>query len=250
MSAGICISADKLNESTNNEKIILKIKKSKLKLINNDTRINDNMRIKKSSNKLKDIENNTSSDLITPKVEINIYEKKGIVQSYIDITSNLTYNKKQNIYNKKTVSKRITLPISKITCDLNDILEKYISEQFDGKCNVDGFIKPNSTKLLTYSCGLIFSNYVLFDVTFECLVCSPIEGNKIDVIVKNITKAGVRAEINENPTPLVVFISRNTNPKYNILVDNLKENDIIKVKIIGKRYELNDKFISVIAELC
>lgn len=247
MSAGICISTDKLSENNNNEKIILKIKKSKLNLINNDTR-------KKTSNKSKKtiVENNTSSDLITPKVEIDIYEKKDVIkdQSDIDIKSNLNCNKKQNIYNKMTVSKRITLPISKITCNLNNILENYICEQFDGKCNVDGFIKPNSTKLLTYSCGVIFSNYVLFDVTFECLVCSPVEGNKIDVIVKNITKAGVRAEIDENPTPLVVFISRNTNPKYNILVDNLKQNDIIKVKIIGKRYELNDKFISVIAELC
>ena len=33
------------------------------------------------------------------------------------------------------------------------------------------------------------------------------------------------------------------------MFSQIKENDILQVRILGQRYELNDKFISVIAEL-
>jgi hypothetical protein len=33
------------------------------------------------------------------------------------------------------------------------------------------------------------------------------------------------------------------------MFSHIKENDILQVRILGQRYELNDKFISVIAEL-
>ena len=59
-----------------------------------------------------------------------------------------------------------------------------------------------------------------------------------------------QAEINENnePTPLVIFIARdhhNTNTEF----VNIQENEDIEVKIVGKRFELNDTYISVIGEL-
>jgi hypothetical protein len=33
------------------------------------------------------------------------------------------------------------------------------------------------------------------------------------------------------------------------MFSQIKENDILQVRILGQRYELNDKFISIIAEL-
>ena len=66
---------------------------------------------------------------------------------------------------------------------------------------------------------------------------------------KNITKAGIRAELDETPTPLIIFIARDhhyRNPEY---FSSISENDPILIKIIGQRYELNDPAISVIAEL-
>jgi DNA-directed RNA polymerase subunit E'/Rpb7 len=271
MSAGISLSADKkiidnekINDTENNGKITLKIKKSKLGIINKKISNNsstlkskDNYKTKKSlnlvsspSSLVKSPENNPI--LIPPKIDISILENNDIVNldSNKEYTkSELIYNKFSNIYSKKIINKRITIHISKINCNLKKLLERVISEQFDAKCNVEGFIKPRSINLLTYSSGIISSCYVIFDVSFECLVCSPIDGDKIDVLIKNVTKAGIRAEIDDTPTPMVIFISRNTNPKYNLLFDNFRENDTIKVKIIGKRFELNDKFISVIADL-
>lgn len=153
------------------------------------------------------------------------------------------------MYTKKIIQKKITIPISKINTNISNLIENIISREIEGKCIVEGFIKSNTVKLLTYSCGLILSSNVSFEVTFECMVCSPSEGSKIYAIVKNITKAGIKAEIDDKPSPLVIFISKTTNDNYNMLFNDLKVNDSIKVKIIGKRYELNDKYISIIGQL-
>ena len=82
---------------------------------------------------------------------------------------------------------------------------------------------------------------------FECLICRPSEGMKFKVIVKNITKAGIRAEYKED-SPIVVFISRDhvyNNKNFN----SINIDDTIYIKVIGIRYELNDEFISIIADL-
>ncbi len=87
----------------------------------------------------------------------------------------------------------------------------------------------------------------MFTITFECLVCRPVEGLRFKCVVKNVTKAGIRAETNEPISPVIVFIARDHH--HNIKAfSKLKENDEINVRVIGIRYELNDKYISVIAE--
>jgi hypothetical protein len=67
--------------------------------------------------------------------------------------------------------------------------------------------------------------------------------------VKNITKAGIRAESStETPSPIVVFITRDhhyTSPYFL----SVEENSKIMIRVIGQRFELNDKYISIIAEL-
>ena len=72
----------------------------------------------------------------------------------------------------------------------------------------------------------------------------------MNCVAKNITKAGIRADI-ESPdgdSPVVIFIARDHH--YNSdYFSSIKENDKIKIRVIGQRFELNDKYISIIAEL-
>ena len=59
---------------------------------------------------------------------------------------------------------------------------------------------------------------------------------------------GIRAETPDQPSPVVIFISRDHN--YNSpLFAQVQVNDEIKVRVIGQRYELNDKYIAIIAEI-
>ena len=72
---------------------------------------------------------------------------------------------------------------------------------------------------------------------------------KIKCKVDNITKAGIRASyFNNIESPIMVFIARD-HYYNNSTFTKIKENDIIIIKVIGIRYELNDNFIYIIAEL-
>ena len=163
----------------------------------------------------------------------------------------------RTLFTKKVVKNMLNIGGNNIKI----ILEKMVASQLEGKCIVEGYVKPGSTRLMTYSSGIINGDEISFDVAIDCLICSPVEGMRIECVVKNITKAGIRAEVEVDDgfglvgtTPMVIFIIK----EHHMLIGdlaiktiflNVNENDRIAVKVIGQRYELNDKYISVIAEL-
>ena len=156
----------------------------------------------------------------------------------------------QSVYSRCLLTRKIVLPITTIGKNLKENIEENIKANFEGKCVVEGYIKPNSSKIVSYSSGIIQKgNNVLFDVVFECDVCFPIEGMLITCVAKNITKAGIRAESDtEVPSPIVVFVAKDHH--YSVAhFAQVKEGDKINVRIIGQRFELNDKYISIIGEL-
>lgn len=155
-----------------------------------------------------------------------------------------------SIYYRCLITRNIVLPITAIGKTIKEVIEDNIKANFEGKCLVEGFVKPNSAKIVTYSSGIIYrGSSVSFEVVFECEVCFPVEGMLISCVSKNITKAGIRAEsANDVPSPVVVFVSKDHH--YNVSYFNdIKEGDKITVRVIGQRFELNDKYISVIGEL-
>ena len=155
-----------------------------------------------------------------------------------------------SVYSRCLITRNIVLPITAIGKNIKEVIEENIKSNFEGKCLVEGFIKPNSAKIITYSSGIIYrGSSVSFEVIFECEVCFPVEGMLVSCVAKNITKAGIRAEsATDVPTPVVVFIAKDHH--YNIAhFNDVKEGDKINVRIIGQRFELNDKYVSIIGEL-
>lgn len=157
-------------------------------------------------------------------------------------------NKDVGVYMTSLLTRKIHIPFNNVGKNIKDTLENVIKKQIEGKCNIEGFIKPNSIKVLTYSSGILVENTVMFEVVFECLVCCPVEGMLIKCNVKNMTQAGIRAVINEEISPIVVYVSRDHhyNNKY---FNTVNENDEINVRVIGQRYELNDEHVSIIGEM-
>ena len=152
------------------------------------------------------------------------------------------------LFSNALITKKIHVNIQNIGSNIKQTLERMIAADIEGKCIVEGYVKPGSTKIMTYSSGLVHGATVAFEVAYECGICSPVEGMNIVCIAKNITKAGIRAETSDSPSPVVIFVARDhhyTTPYFS----EVKEKDEIVVKVIGQRYELNDKYISIIAEL-
>lgn len=153
------------------------------------------------------------------------------------------------IFSTAMIIRRVSVNIIHIGDNIKQTLEKKISFDIEGKCIVEGYVKPGSCRVHSYSSGGLSSNDVIFDVVFQCEVCCPVEGMHIDCVAKNITEsAGIKAETEDNPSPVVIYIARDHHVNSSNF-SNVKPGNKIRVRVIGQRYELNDRYISVIAEL-
>lgn len=154
------------------------------------------------------------------------------------------------IYFPSMLSRRVTIPMKNVGEGVVTVIEKIIKTKYEGKCIQEGYIKPNSSKVLTYSSGELSAENVVFEVVFECLICCPVEGMHISCVAKNITKAGIKAEVDtpDGNSPVIIFIARDHHYK-NKSFSKIKEEDNIKIRVIGQRYELNDPTISILGEL-
>jgi len=179
---------------------------------------------------------------------MEITQKQGQIMQPLKMRKKET--KIRDIYSRCLITRNISLPIVMMNKNIQETIEHCISDQFEGKCINEGFVKHGSTKIISYSSGIIERGiHILFEVLFECLVCFPVEGALLSCVAKNITKAGIRAESSEeSPSPVVVFVARDHNYA-NTYFTSIQEGDTFVCRVIGQRFELNDKYISIIAEL-
>ena len=155
----------------------------------------------------------------------------------------------KGVYSPCQITKNIVLHITVIGKNLLQTLENTINKMVGGKCIVEGYVKPGSIRVITFSSGIVKGENIVFDVVFNCEVCYPVTGMNLNCIAKNITKAGIRAEsTNEQPSPFVLFIARDhfyASDYFN----SIEENEKFIARVIAQRFELNDRYVSVIAEL-
>ena len=162
----------------------------------------------------------------------------------------MNQKKEYGVYIMSMLSKRVVLKITEIGKNIKQNLERKIKYGIEGKCITEGFIRPKTVELVSYSCGLIQDDHIEFHVIYRCLVCNPIKDVEVECKVKNITKAGIHAEVrdDEDNVPITIFVARDHNYA-NHVFDNVEVDTIIRTKIIGVRFELNDPSITAIAQL-
>lgn len=158
--------------------------------------------------------------------------------------------KNQSLYSRCLLTRKAVVAVTCVGKNLDEVLEEYIRDHFEGKCVVEGFVKPNSCKLIRYSSGkIVRGSNVVFDVVFECDVCFLVEGMNVTCRVDKINKAGIHASsATEVPSPILVFLAKDhhfASHQYN----DIQLGDTITVRVIGQRFELNDKALSIIGEL-
>ena len=155
---------------------------------------------------------------------------------------------KTNIYTKVLLTRSIALECKSVNANITNTLLQILNSTINGKCIDEGYVKQDSIGVISYSSGLVRGNNIIFEVVFECMICHLVEGMEILCIAKNITKAGIKAETEDSPSPVIIFLAKehHKNLKY---FNTLETNKIIQIKVIGQRYELNDNYISIIGEL-
>jgi len=161
----------------------------------------------------------------------------------------MSQDKIYGVYTKSLLEKKVILDITEIGSNIKKVLEDKLVHRLENRCIEEGYVKSKSIQLITYSSGNVDRNKITFVVTFDCMICHPVEGQLIECKSKNITKAGVRAIVEEGEnTPLHIFIAKD----HHVMdrqFNTIKEDTTIVAKVIGIRYELNDPYICCIAKL-
>lgn len=160
----------------------------------------------------------------------------------------MTDNK--NIYTKQIIHEKVILKYSNVNNNIENTILENIKTKIEGKCIVHGYVKKNSIKILDYSCGELFSDSIIFNVIIECLISFPFESMILECKVVSVTKVGLKCKLIEDndESPYLIFVARDHNYN-NTKFSSVVIDDILNVRIIGSRFELNDSFISIIAEL-
>ena len=63
----------------------------------------------------------------------------------------------QNIYTESILSRPIIIDINDIDDNIKKTLEAKLVKTIEGKCTCEGFVKPDSCKIISYSSGLVKS---------------------------------------------------------------------------------------------
>lgn len=150
-----------------------------------------------------------------------------------------------DIFKEQLIKETIEMNFLNVGNDIEQYFISYFKKNIEGKCHNEGYIEVDNVSIVNYSSGLLEGDKIIYNVVYSCNVCVPYEGMIIECIVKNLNKVGIRAIVREQNNPINIFLTRENNPN----IDDYNEGDIIKIKVLGHRYEINDKFISVIGEI-
>jgi len=150
----------------------------------------------------------------------------------------------------------IQLSPLELSNNFDDIIKNKMKETLEGVCSRFGYIKPGSLQIIKRSAGLFgkqhFNGYIRFDLLCKGEACNPPQGLVVEAVVKNKNALGLLAEssmfINgENIPVLDIIVPKKSNGiSSEIDLDEVQIGDNIFIKVMGKRYQLNDTNISII----
>lgn len=155
----------------------------------------------------------------------------------------------RTIYTHSQIMRQISIPFNAVGKNLHQTIESIIKNMVENRCVAEGFVKPDSIQIKTYSSGKLEGDKVRFDVVFECDIFYPVAGMLLNCVAKLVNKAGITGEsVDITPTPFEAHIMRdhfNMNPYF----QSIKVGDRFVAKVLGTRFEINDKYVGVVAKL-
>ena len=162
-------------------------------------------------------------------------------------------DKESPLFVKQKITKSISVKPHFINKKLDESIINILNRNIGGKCSSEGYIKRGSIKISKKSLGQInmgdTKSNIIFNISFICDVCNPIEGNVYKCKVENKNKMGIVAysEI-QGSKPIYTLIPRDyIGADYDF--NSINEDELIYVKVVGKRFKHNDSIIQVIGEI-
>ncbi len=154
-----------------------------------------------------------------------------------------------NIYYKCILRKKIKVDPKYLNENLDKFLISFLQNKIEGKCMDEGYIRPESIRLLKRSAGQLlgsrFTGDITYEVAYSAEVCNPSQGSLIDAKVQYVTKVGLMCL--NGPLSLFVPKKNHENNLDNFL--KIKVGDTVRIEVESKKYSLNDTQIQVTGKI-
>lgn len=158
-----------------------------------------------------------------------------------------------SIFFRVLLNDRIKLEPKFLGKQFTEVITKKLKASVEGVCTKHGFIKDGSVEIYKIAPGSVelvsLNGYILYDVFYYADVCNPLVGSVIKVQVSNVNKFGILAEVYPILEVIIAKNSVNIVSDSSVNLDNIKPGDMLNVEIVGKKYELNDKKISIVGRV-
>ena len=159
----------------------------------------------------------------------------------------------KDLYNKKVINTKIVIDSNEIDNNIENTIYQKLVDKVSSRCINEGYIKEGSVNILHIDEGKVnladLKGNIYFNVKYEAIICNPFEKQILICNVLDINKTAVQAYIEDKEdSPLNIFLTKQHNLDNEEFV-SLKLNDKIKVEVLYKNYNFNDKEILVFSKL-
>lgn len=128
--------------------------------------------------------------------------------------------------------------------NLDELLEKKIKEQYEGRCSRNGYVLPNTVQMISRSMGMVekgrYTGDVLFYAEAAAKVLQPPDGIEIEGTVIRQNRMGMYIDYQG---AIRVMVPRDLHIGEVEFNDLVKVGDTVRVEIKKSRYQVNDTSI-------
>jgi hypothetical protein len=155
----------------------------------------------------------------------------------------------------------LTQPVSLHTSDFaygdeKELILHKLTEANQGQCIHEGFVRPDSIQLVSYSAGECNGAFIQYTVEFECDICTLYEGMVLSkcTVTDVYVSAGVVAELYlpdvTPPVPFIrIYVHRDTHLDQTEQLEKIQEKDQIDVVVIGVRFQKGSRQMEATCQL-
>jgi DNA-directed RNA polymerase subunit E'/Rpb7 len=166
----------------------------------------------------------------------------------------------ESLFVRVIVRDVVKLSARAITGDLNKDIFQHLVEKCEGICTRHGYIRKGSIEVLKVSLGKVemvtLNGDVSFSVQYAADVCSPAIGSTVKAKIINMNKFGLLAEAGIRSsdgvyTPIldIIIVRQMITTGSDVDLDRIRINDTVTIEILGCKYDLKDKKMSVVGRI-
>jgi DNA-directed RNA polymerase subunit E'/Rpb7 len=138
--------------------------------------------------------------------------------------------------------------------NIEEIIYTKLKNNLENMCSKHGFIRKGSIKIIKRSAGLIkvahFNGNIAYDLYCVAEICNPAQGSIIKCRVKAKNSLGLLANGFYDNMPILEIIVPKISAgiQSEINIDTVNIGDEISIEVVGKKFQLYDKHISIIGK--